>query len=358
MRTFNFSAGPAVLPTDVLEEAREELLDYQGSGMSIMEQSHREGAYEAVHQEALENIKELLGVPENYGIMFLQGGATGQFAMVPMNLMHRGIVADYTNSGAWATKAIQEARTQGRVHIAASTEEEMPARVPNPQELHLSKGASYLHLTSNETVSGAQWQAFPDSDEPLVADMSSDILSRPIDVSKFGLIYAGAQKNLGPAGVTLVIIRRDLASGVPNTVPKFFRYAEHLKANSLLNTPPTFSIYLVCLVTRWLKKQGGLEAMRQRNRMKTDKLYATIDGSNLYRGMADPAFRSMMNVTFSLEEESLESRFLEEAAKNSMTGLKGHRSFGGIRASIYNALPEAGIDALVAFMREFERAHR
>lgn len=353
-RIYNFSAGPATLPVEVLEQAQAELLDYQGLGMSIMEDSHRAAAYDQVHTEALENMRELLGVSDDYAVLFLTGGATGQFAMVPLNLLGPGAVADYAHSGAWAEKAIQEARIIGRVEVVADCGDEIPTRVPDPAELKQTPGAAYLHITSNETISGAQWKTFPESEAPLVADMSSDILSRPIDVSRFGLIYAGAQKNIGPAGVTLVIIRKDLAERVPDTVPLFYRYATHLKANSLYNTPPCFAVYLTLLVTRWLKAKGGVAAMEKINERKAAILYDLIDAGGFYRGTALPACRSTMNVTFRLPSEELEKTFVKEATANGFSGLKGHRSVGGIRASIYNAMPEAGVAALAHFMREFE----
>ncbi len=355
MRCYNFSAGPAVLPLPVLEEARSELLDYRGSGMSLMEQSHRGKPYMAVHQEAIDNISKLLGLTDSHAVLLLQGGATAQFAMVPMNLRGPDQTADYTNSGSWAKKAIAEAKLTGAVHIAADTAGEKPARMPRTEDLQLSPGAAYLHLTSNETISGVQWKSFPTADAPLVADMSSDILSRPFDVSPFGLIYAGAQKNLGPAGVTIVILRKDMAERAPESVPLFFRYKTHLEANSLYNTAPTFSIYLVSLVTRWLLGQGGVNGIAARNEMKAAKLYDAIDASAFYRGTAAPEDRSLMNVTFRLPSEELEAQFVSEAEKEGLKGLKGHRSVGGMRASIYNAFPVEGVDALVAFMKDFEQ---
>ena len=355
MRCYNFSAGPAVLPTPVLEEAQSELLDYRGSGMSIMEQSHRGKPYMAAHQEAIDNIAKLMGLTEEHAVLFLQGGASGQFAMAPMNLRRPGETADYTHSGAWAKKAIAEAKLTGAVRIAADTSGEKPARMPRAEELQLTPGAAYLHLTSNETISGVQWKSFPAAEAPLVADMSSDILSRPFDVSPFGLIYAGAQKNLGPAGVTIVILRRDMAERADEPVPLFFRYKTHLEANSLYNTPPTFSVYLVSLVTRWLLEQGGVEGIAARNEMKALKLYDAIDASSFYRGTAAPADRSLMNVTFRLPSEELEAKFVAEADGQGMKGLKGHRSVGGMRASIYNAFPVEGVDALIAFMKDFEQ---
>jgi len=353
-RIFNFSAGPSTLPLPVLEEVQKELLDYHGTGMSIMEDSHRGKAYDAVHQEAIANITELLGLTSDYAVLFLTGGASGQFAMVPMNLLGKGQVADYTNSGSWAAKAIKEAKIIGDVNVVADCGKEIPTRVPSADELTWTPGAAYAHITSNETISGAQWKVFPATEAPLVADMSSDILSRPLDIAQFGLIYAGAQKNLGPAGVTLVILRKDLAERAPDHVPAMFRYATHLKENSLYNTPPTFAIYVLMLVTRWLKDLGGLNAMQEINKRKAGRMYSVIDASDFYRGTAVPECRSDMNVTFRLPSEELEERFVKEASALGMKGLKGHRSVGGIRASIYNAMPEAGVETLLSFMKEFE----
>jgi phosphoserine aminotransferase len=356
-RIYNFSAGPATLPTSVLEEARDELLSYQGSGMSIMEMSHRGKHYDAVHQEALANFRELLSVPDTHDILFMQGGATAQFGMVPMNLLGEGQTADYINAGAWSKKAIAEAKRIGVVNVAADTGSEIPTRQPRQDELNLTPGAAYLHCCSNETISGAQIKEFPVSDAPLVSDMSSDILSRPLDISKFGLIYAGAQKNLGPAGVTLVIVRKDLMDRAPESVPAIFQYKSYAKANSLLNTPPTFGVYLLCLVTRWLKEQGGVEAISKKNDRKSNALYQAIDTSEFYKGTAVPENRSTMNVTFRLPSEELEADFIKQATAKELDGLKGHRSVGGIRASIYNAFPEEGVDALIAFMKKFEAAN-
>ena len=356
-RIYNFSAGPATLPTSVLEEARDDLVSYQGSGMSIMEMSHRGKHYDAVHMEALANFRELLNVPEDYEILFMQGGASGQFGIIPMNLLGEGQTADYINAGAWSKKAIAEAKRIGNVSVVADTGSEIPTRQPRQEELNLTPGAAYLHCCSNETISGAQLKTFPVSDAPLVADMSSDIMSRPLNVSDFGLIYAGAQKNLGPAGVTLVIIRKDLMERAPDSVPGIFQYKSHAKADSLLNTPPTFGVYLLCLVTRWLKAQGGLDAMSEINDRKSNKLYDAIDASEVYKGTAVPENRSTMNVTFRLPSEELEAQFIKEAGTRDLDGLKGHRSVGGIRASIYNAFPEAGVDALIAFMKEFEASN-
>ncbi len=358
-RVYNFNAGPATLPLEVLEEARAELVDYRGSGMSLLEASHRGAAYEAVHEEAATNIRALLGLGDDHAVLFLQGGASLQFAMVPMNLLGRGETADYVHTGSWAKKAIAEARvvaTGGRaVNVAADTSAERPARVPAPAELRLTPGAAYVHVTSNETIEGIQWKELPHTDAPLVADVSSDILSRPVDATRFGLLYAGAQKNLGPAGVTVVVIRKDLAERAPDDVPIVLRYATHAEKRSLYNTPPCFAIYMVMLVTRWIAARGGLASVGRVNRDKAARLYAAIDASSFYTGTAAPDSRSGMNVTFRLPSEELEDRFVEEAAASDLIGLRGHRSVGGIRASIYNAFPVEGVDALVGFMREFER---
>ena len=355
-RVYNFCAGPATLPLEVLKQAREELLDYKKSGMSILESSHRGSEYAAVHQEATANIREFLNLTDHYIVLFLQGGASTQFAMVPMNLLGSGRTADYTNSGSWAAKAIKEARLVGNVNIAADTAGESPARVPFADELHLTPDSAYLHITSNETISGTQWKKFPATEAPLVADMSSDILSRPFDPNRFGLIYAGAQKNLGPAGVALVVIRRDLAERAPDRLPTMFRYKTHIEKDSLFNTPPCFSIYIVMLVTRWIR-DIGLENLYRRNKEKAAKVYAVIDGSNFYTGTALRECRSDMNVTFRLPDEELEALFLKEAEVNGLSGLKGHRSVGGLRASIYNAFPVEGVDTLVSFMKDFKRRH-
>ncbi|MDI6775460.1 MAG: 3-phosphoserine/phosphohydroxythreonine transaminase [Verrucomicrobiota bacterium] len=353
-RAHNFSAGPAALPVEALEQAQRELVEYKDSGMSLLESSHRGKDYEAVHNEAAANIRELLGLGDEHAVLFLQGGASAQFAMAPMNLLTPGTTADYVNSGAWGAKALKEAQLIGKVNVAADCSKEIPTRVPTERELKLTPGAAYVHITSNETIGGAQWKTFPKTDAPLVADMSSDILSRPFDAGAFGLIYAGAQKNLGPAGVTLVVIRRDLAERAPATVPAIFRYRAHLAENSLYNTPPCFCVYMVALVTRWIKKMGPANLYR-RNREKAAKLYAAIDGSGFYRGTARPECRSDMNVTFRLPSEALEDRFVKEAEKAGLKGLNGHRSVGGARASIYNAFPVEGVDALISFMRDFEK---
>jgi phosphoserine aminotransferase len=353
-RVFNFSAGPATLPLEVLQEAQAELVDYRGAGMSIMEMSHRGKEYSAVHAEALANVRELLGLPDDFEVLLLQGGASLQFAMVPMNFLSRDGVADYVNSGHWAAAAVSQARLIGQVNLAADCGKEIPTRMPEAGELRWTPGAAYAHITSNETIAGAQWKNMPVTEAPLVGDMSSDILSRPLDVAPFAMIYAGAQKNLGPAGVTLVAIRKAFAAKGSKSLPNMLRYGSYIDNQSMYNTPPCFSIYMLALTTRWLKR-FGLERMHRQNREKAAKLYAAIDGSGFYRGTALKSCRSDMNVTFRLPTEELEERFCAEAAKAGLKGLKGHRSVGGIRASIYNAFPVEGVEALTSFMKDFER---
>lgn len=354
-RIHNFSAGPAILPEEVLVEAQSQLVDYQGSGMSIMEMSHRGKEYMAVQAEAEANIRKLLSIGDDYAVLFLGGGASTQFAMVPMNLLGAGQTADYTHSGSWASKAIKEAKIQGGVNLAADVSKEKPSRMPSEGELKWTEGAAYAHITSNETIEGTRWASFPKTSSPLVADMSSDIFSRPFDVNQFGLIYAGAQKNMGPAGVTLVIIRKDLADRASDKVPVIFRYKTHIENESMYNTPPCFPVYMVMLVTRWLLRNGGLTAMQKVNEAKAALLYNVMDASGFYRGTAANDSRSIMNVTFRLPSEELEEKFIKEASSLKLKGLKGHRSVGGIRASIYNAFPAAGVDALAAFMKDFEQ---
>jgi phosphoserine aminotransferase len=362
-RIFNFSAGPAVLPEPVLEEAQRDLVSLPGVGMSVLELSHRSVTVGEIIDTAVANVRTLAGVPDDYHVLFLQGGATQQFAMVPLNLLPAEATADYVLTGVWAKKAYQEAGLFGATRVAGSTADEKFSRVPTDDELDRSDTAAYLHVTSNNTICGTQWRTLPASaGVPLVVDASSDIFSRPLDIADHGLIYAGAQKNLGPAGVTLVIVRddlvrRDASSGAMATVPTMMRYTTYADSGSLYNTPPVFSIYLVGLVLKWLVANGGLVAMAERNERKAQKLYAAIDRTDFYRGTASPESRSRMNVTFRLPSEDLETRFIGEAAKAGLDGLKGHRSVGGLRASIYNAFPEAGVDALCSFMAEFERAH-
>lgn len=354
-RIFNFAAGPAVLPLPVLEEAQRDLTALPGVGMSVLEISHRSKHFEDIIQGCEADIRKLASIPDTYHVLFLQGGASLQFSMVPMNLLSQGATADYIVTGAWSQKAVKEAKRVGSVHIAATTESENFARIPRQDEITLTAGAAYVHLTSNNTIFGTQWRYTPDlGDAPVACDTSSDMFSRPIDISKYALLYAGAQKNLGPSGVTLVIIRDDLVKRSPSTLPTMLNYAVHVENKSLYNTPNTFGIYLMRLTMKWLLAQGGLAAIEKINERKASKLYAEIDRTGFYRGHAQKDGRSRMNVTFRLPSEELEKRFAKEATAAGLDGLKGHRSVGGIRASIYNAFPEAGIDALVQFMREFE----
>jgi phosphoserine aminotransferase len=357
MRAYNFSAGPAILPEAVLKEAAAELLDYKGTGMSIMEMSHRGKDYSAVHQETKDNIAKLLNLPDNYSVLFMTGGATTQFSLIPMNLLGEGQTADYITAGSWSTKAIKAAKKIGTVNELANTAKDIPTRMPENDELQFTDGAAYVHICSNETISGTQVKEFPNTAAPLIADMSSDILSRPLDITQFGMIYAGAQKNLGPAGVTLVIIRDDLAEKSPEALPDLFQYKHVRENDSLSNTAPTFPIYMLCLVTRWLLSKGGLDGIQKQNDEKAARLYAAIDASEFYKGTALEPWRSPMNITFRLPTEELEAQFVADAAKQGMTSLKGHRSVGGIRASIYNAFPPEGIDALISFMAAFEAQH-
>ncbi len=355
-RIFNFSAGPAVLPVSVLEQARAELVSLPGVGMSILEVSHRSKVFEDVLARAESDIRQLANVPANYRVLFLQGGASLQFTMVPMNLLPEGATADYLVTGAWASKAADEAKKLGNVHIAATTKAEEFTRIPSAEEMVLTHGAAYVHMTSNNTIYGTEWKGLPAvGDVPLVSDTSSDMFSRPIDVGRHALIYAGAQKNMGPAGVTVVIIREDLLARSPASLPVMLSYAVHAENGSMYNTPPVFAIYMLGLVTRWLIGQGGLPAIGAVNERKAGKLYAEIDRTGFYRGTAQKDSRSLMNVTFRLPSEELEKQFVKDAEKAGLDGLKGHRSVGGVRASIYNAFPEAGIDALTDFMQDFER---
>ncbi|NLG84563.1 MAG: 3-phosphoserine/phosphohydroxythreonine transaminase [Firmicutes bacterium] len=356
-RVYNFNPGPAILPLPVLNEIQRDLLDFAGTGMSILEVSHRSKEYEAVHLETEASLKELLGLGDDYRVLFLGGGASLQFAMVPLNFLPTGATADYILTGSWSEKAYEEAGRIGRVHIAASSKDTNYDRIPHPDEIRLSPNPAYVHITSNNTIYGTQWASLPSFGEiPLVADMSSDILSRRFDATKFALIYAGAQKNLGPAGVTVVIIRRDMLEKVPSHLPVMLRYDIHAKNNSLYNTPPAFAVYTVMLVLRWVKSQGGIAAIEARNKEKAALVYAAIDESGgFYRGHARPEARSLMNVTFRLPSEELEKAFLAEAKAAGLVGLKGHRSVGGLRASIYNAMPGEGCRVLAEFMRDFAR---
>lgn len=357
-RIFNFSAGPAVLPLSVLEEAQRNLVSLPGVGMSVLEISHRSKAFEAIIQAAEADIRKLAGITDDYHVLFLQGGASLQFSMVPMNLMAVGGKVDYILTGSWSKKAVKEAQKLGRVNVAGGTEQENFARIPRQEELKLDPEAAYVHLTTNNTIFGTQWKREPEvGNVPLVADASSDIFCRPINTEKYGLIYAGAQKNLGPAGVTLVIIRDDLLKRSPAGLPTMLDYNTHAREKSLYNTPPAFAIYIVGLVVKWLLNEGGLEAIARRNEEKAELVYDLIDSTDFYRGHAQPESRSLMNVTFRLPSEELEKQFISEATKAGLDGLKGHRSVGGIRASIYNAFPREGIDALASFMKEFARTH-
>jgi phosphoserine aminotransferase len=355
-RILNFSAGPAMLPLDVLEEAQRDLLSLPGVGMSILEISHRSKAFDEIILGCEADIRTLAEIPDNYHVMFLQGGASLQFSMVPMNLLPQGGSADYVLTGSWSQKAIKEAKRVGPVKVAATTEAENFKRIPKQEELTLDPNAAYVHITTNNTIFGTEWHYVPNTGSvPLVADTSSHMFSRPIDIEKYGLVYAGAQKNLGPSGVTLVIMRDDLVKRTPTSLPTMLQYSVHAENRSLYNTPPVFGIYIMRLVMRWLLKQGGLAAIEKVNIRKADKLYAEIDRTGFYRGHAQKDSRSRMNVTFRLPSEELEKAFAKEATVAGLDGLKGHRSVGGLRASIYNAFPEAGIDALVQFMKEFER---
>jgi len=355
-RVSNFSAGPAVLPVEVLEQAQRDLLSLPGVGMSILEVSHRSKPFEDILAGCEADLRKLGGIPDNYQVLFLQGGASLQFSMVPMNLMTAQSSADYVVTGAWSQKAVKEAKRVGGVKIAATTEGENFTRIPAQGELKLDPGAAYVHYTTNNTIFGTEFHYVPDTGSvPLVADASSDIFSRPIDVSKYALIYAGAQKNLAPAGVTLVIIRDDMLKRTPVSLPTMLQYGVHAENKSMYNTPPVYAIYIMRLVLGWLLKQGGLVEVARRNARKADKLYAAIDRTEFYRGHAAKDSRSRMNVTFRLPTEELEKKFAKDATAAGLDGLKGHRSVGGIRASIYNAFPEDGVDALVQFMTEFER---
>lgn len=356
-RIYNFNPGPATLPLPALEKAQKELLDYKSAGMSIMEISHRSKEFDAILEGTKSLFHELMEIPQNYKTIFLQGGASLQFAMVPMNFLQSGKSADYVVTGSWAKKAIKEAQIIGKVNVAASTESDGFRRMPKESELKLDPNACYVHITSNETISGTQWSQYPDTGQvPLIADMSSDILSRKIDVKRFSLIYAGAQKNLGPAGVTVVIIRDDLVEKCPESLPTLLNYQTHVSKNSLYNTPPVFIIYMVKLVLEWVKAEGGMDKIEERNMEKARLIYGILGQySDYYKSAVDPDSRSIMNVTLRMPSEDLEKKFIAEAAKAGFHGLKGHRSVGGIRVSMYNALPLEGIEKLVEFMEDFRK---
>jgi phosphoserine aminotransferase len=360
-RIFNFSAGPAVLPEPVLRKAQEAVWDVAGSGIGIMEHSHRGKVFDRIRDEAEQACRDLAGIPDNYRVLFLQGGASLQFSMVPMNLLPPDRTADYLLTGVWAQKAVKEAKVLGaKVHIAASSESTNFDRIPKASEITYSERPAYVHLTTNNTIFGTQWRSEPSvpAGVPLVADTSSDMYSRPIDVSRYGLIYAGAQKNLGPSGVVLVIIRNDLVEAGPKTLPTMLQYRTHAAEKSLYNTPPTFGIYVMGEVFKWIQSEGGLKGIAEHNESKARLLYDFIDQSDFFRGTAQTDSRSLMNICFRAPTEDLENKFVAEATKRGLDGLKGHRSVGGMRASVYNACPRGAVEALVAFMKEFEQANR
>jgi len=359
VRAFNFAAGPATLPVEVLEQAREELTDWQGLGASVMEISHRGKPFLAMARAAESDLRELLAVPANYRVLFMQGGAAAQFSAVPLNLAAADATVDYLNTGHWSTRAIHEARRLiGHVNVVADEAASKYTTVPDREALQLTRGAAYVHYTPNETIGGVEFPYVPETGGvPLVADMSSTILSRPIEVAKFGLIYAGAQKNIGPSGLVVVIVREELLGRARKDVPAVWSYQAVAQEGSMFNTPPTFSWYLAGLIFKWLKAQGGLVAMAERNRVKAERLYAAIDGSGFYANPVARSCRSWMNVPFTLAKPALEGAFLAEARAAGLINLEGHRSVGGLRASIYNAMPIAGVEALIAFMKDFERRH-
>lgn len=358
-RAYNFNAGPAAIPLEVLEQAQAQFVDYEGAGMALMEMSHRSATYEKVNQEAQDLLRELMNIPDNYKILFLQGGASTQFAMIPLNFLSEGKVGAYVDTGAWAGKALKEAKIAGEAAVVASSKEDNYMSVPQAADIVVPDNAAYVHITSNETIGGVQFKSFPQFDNvPLIADMSSDILSRPVDVSQFGMIYAGAQKNLGPSGVTVVIVREDLIAESPKNIATMLRYDTHAKANSLYNTPPSFSVYMVGLVLKWIKGKGGLAALEQFNLEKTKLIYDVIDESNgFYTGCANKEDRSTMNITFRInnQDEELEKKFIKESEAAGFVGLKGHRDVGGLRASTYNAVPLESCAALAQFMKEFQQ---
>ena len=357
-RIFNFSAGPSTLPEAVLEIARDELLDWRGTGMSVMEMSHRGKHFMAIAAEMQQDLIDLLAIPKEYRVLFLQGGASAQFALIPQNMLGNRQKACYVNTGAWSSAAIKEAGKYCEVVVAASAESQGFTRIPDIADWQIDTTAAYLHYTSNETIHGVEFFETPAADQiPLVCDMSSDILSRPEEISRYGLIYAGAQKNMGPSGVTVVIVREDLLDRASAQVPSVFNYRLQAEADSMLNTPATYNWYVLGLVLKWLKQQGGLTAIEAINMRKAAKLYQAIDQSTLFSNPVDQRYRSRMNVPFVLADSALDALFLAEAERHGLSGLKGHRMVGGMRASIYNAMPEAGIDALIEFMADFERRH-
>lgn len=355
-RAYNFNAGPSALPVEVLEKAQQEFIDFRGTGMSVMELSHRSNDYEEVHNQAKASLKDLLSIPDDYEILFLQGGASLQFSMIPMNFLKPEQKAGYVMTGSWSEKALKEASLFGNPYHAASTKDGNYRRIPQLDELQYNADDAYLHVTSNNTIYGTEWKEFPNVDVPLIADMSSDILSRPVDISKFSLIYAGAQKNLGPSGVTVVIIRKDFLEKANKNIPTMLKYSTHAENNSLYNTPPTFGIYMLGEVLNWVKGIGGIMEITKRNVEKAKLLYDAIDESNgFYDGHSEKDSRSLMNVTFRVKGEELEKKFLAEAKQEGFVGVKGHRSVGGCRASIYNAVPYETCKAFSDFMRQFQK---
>jgi phosphoserine aminotransferase len=357
-RVFNFSAGPAMLPEAVIKKASEEMLDWSDEGMSVMEMSHRGKAFMSIASKAEADLRTLMSIPDNYKVLFLQGGASMQFGAIPLNLLGDKKTADYVNTGMWSKKAIAEAKRYCDVNVVATSEDSGFTTIPEFSTWKLNPDAAYVHYTPNETIGGVEFDFIPDTGNvPLIADMSSTILSRPIDVSKYGMIYAGAQKNVGPAGLTLVIIRDDLIGNAADNTPAMLNYKTHADNGSMYNTPPTYSWYLAGLVFQWLLDKGGLEGMGKINQSKSEKLYAAIDGNDFYANPVEVRYRSWMNVPFTLQSADLDAAFLEGAAKKGLATLKGHRSVGGMRASIYNAMPEEGIDTLVEYMNEFAQAN-
>ncbi len=354
-RIFNFSAGPGTLPLEVLQQAAKDVVNFNDKGIGLIEMSHRSKEFVAVADEAEALLREILGVPDNFKVLFLQGGASTQFAMVPMNLLGPGKKATYLNTGVWAKKAIKEAKFFGDVQVAYSSEESTFNHVPTPDDYQVDDDSEYLYLVSNNTIYGTQFHQFPKTDKMLVCDMSSDIMSKSLDFSEFGIIFAGAQKNMGPAGCAVVIIRDDLIGRTPENIPTMFRYKTHADKGSMFNTPPCFSIHVIGLVLKWLKKMGGLPVMEEMNREKAALLYKAIDATDFYRGHAEVTSRPLMNVTFNLPTPELEAKFVQEATAEGFDGLKGHRSVGGCRASIYNAFPREGVHKLISFMQKFEQ---
>ncbi len=354
-RIYNFNAGPSPMPLAALEKAQSELLELPGAGMSVMEMSHRSREFQSIIDEAEAGIRRLLNVPEQYAVLFLQGGASLQFAMIPMNLRRPGKTVDYIDTGSWSSKAIKEAKIGGLAKVIWSDKANNYSRIPKPEELQFNPEAEYVHICTNETIGGIRFVEFPKTPTPLVADMSSEILSRRIDVSRFGLIYAGAQKNLGPSGIVVVILRKDLAERVPDSVPIFMRYTTHLAEGSLYNTPNTWGIYIIKLICNWMESLGGLPAIQKINEEKAALLYGAIDSSDFWRSPVEKESRSIMNVVWRLPNEALEERFVSQATKAGFVGLKGHRSVGGIRASLYNAVTLEAVEALVSFMKDFEK---